>query len=273
MRITRGVGARQRMARSLLLVLVTAAVVVLGSPGRSEAATGTVYVRGSVTCPAGQPFAGAWVNSTGGRSGFASKSVHPNTSGRMAKVSRTLSNVTLATTVTLNVGCGTNGTQWRYVFNGLGRVKATKAGTVFINLDCTTSRCNTAPRGPAGSTTVNPGETSRECTYRAAEFWRQMTGTYPSWGGHAGWWDDNSAGWAKRGWAEPDSLMVWQPGSTSSGFGHVGYVADTRVASGRTEVKIYDRNWGPTDRQGEWIPVPSGAKFIRVPPRFTPYNR
>lgn len=275
MRIGRGPRTRPWTAKPLLLVLVTTAIVVFGAAGRSEAAaTGTVYVRGSVTCPAGQPFAGAWVRGSSGASGFANTRVHPGTGGRMAKVSRKLENVKLPTTVSLNVGCGTRGAsgKWRYVFNGLGRVRATGPGTVFVNVGCTTSGCTTAPRGPAG-TAVNLFPDSIQCTYRAAAFWRQMTGSYPSWDGDAGWWDDNSSGWAKRGWAEPDSLMVWQPGPTSSRYGHVGYVADTRVASGRTLVKIYDRNWGPSDRQGVWITVPPGARFIRVPPRFTPRNR
>jgi hypothetical protein len=272
--VGRDAAARLGAARPLLLVLmlVTAAMVVVGTPGRSEAATGTVYVRGSVTCPVGQPFAGAWVNSSAGGSAFADKRVHPGTGGRMARVSRRLDGVRLPTTVSLNVGCGTRGTQWRYVLTGLGKVRATGTGTVFINVVCDTSRCTTVPRGPAGPS-VNPMRDSTQCTHRAAAFWRQMTGSFPSWGGDAGWWDTNSAGWAKRNWAQPDALMVWQPGPTSSRYGHVGYVADTRVVAGRTEVEIYDRNWGPSDRQGAWITVPPGAQFIRVPPRFTPYDR
>jgi surface antigen len=103
-----------------------------------------------------------------------------------------------------------------------------------------------------------------------------MTGSYPSWSGNAGYWDDNAPtkGWAVRGWPEPDSLMISQPTSRNLA-GHVGYVADTRVYNGVTQVKIYDRNFDfrGTDRNGLWMGVPSGARFIRVPPRFTPYNR
>lgn len=253
-----------------------ASAVVLLTAEPSDAATATVYVRGSVTCPTGQPFRGAWVKSSSSGSDWASKSIHPGTSNRMAKISRTLSNVTVPTMVSLNVGCGGETSQWKYVFNGLGNVKATKAGTVFINLDCTTTSCTRAPRGQAGSTTDNPGEDSTQCTWRASEFWKQMAGSYPPWGGHAGYWDDNDnaprTGWQVRGWAEPDSIMVWQP-ATLPPYGHVGYVADTRVSNGVTQVKIYDRAAGRADRQGAWISVPAGARFIRVPPRFTPYNR
>lgn len=257
-------------------VTIAAMVITLVTPSVAKAATGTVYVRGSVTCPDGQPFVGAWVNSTGGKSGFASKAVHPNTAGRMAKISLTLSSVALPTTVSLNVGCGGSTSSWRYVYNGVGAVKANGSGTVFINLGCTTSSCSTAARGQAGSTTTNPGADSKQCTWRASEFWKQMTGSYPSWGGNAGYWDNNAPGkgWGVRSWAEPDSLMVWQP-TTSNQSGHVGYVADTRVSNGVTQVKIYDRNsdFRGTDRNGVWLNVPGGARFIRVPPRSTTYNR
>jgi hypothetical protein len=259
----------------LLLVsaaIVSAAIVVAATPGRSEAATGTVVVRGSVTCPAGQRFAGARVVTSTGGGGGAHSEVYPHTGGQMAKVSRTLEGVRLPSTVSLTVGCGIERGRWRHVISGLGKVRTGGSGTVFINVACNTDHCLTAPRGPAGPAggAANPMSDSTQCTNRAAAFWRAMTGSFPSWGGDAGWWDDNSVGWAKRGWAEPDSLMVWQPGPTSSTSGHVGYVADTRVAAGTIEVKIYDRNWGSADRHGAWIPIPPDAEFIRVPPRFTP---
>jgi hypothetical protein len=256
-------------------MLVASAAVTLMT-ARAEAATGTVYVRGTVTCPVGQPFMGTWVASSVSGSGWASKAVYPGTSSRMAKISRTLSNVAVPTTVSLNVGCGGTSSSWRYAYNRLGNVKASATGTVFINLVCTTSRCTTAPRGLAGSTARNPVSDPTQCTYRAAEFWKQMAGSYPSWGGNAGYWDDNAPtkGWAVRGWAEPDSLIVWQP-TTGNPYGHVGYVADTRVVNGVTQVKIYDRNYDfrGTNRNGVWLNLPAGVRFIRVPPRFTPYNR
>jgi len=272
-----------KRSRALLAGLLLAAIsFTFASERPASAATATVYVRGSVTCPEGQQFAGAWVTSSGGGGDFASKAIYPGTGSRMAKISRTLSNISVPSKISLNVGCGiVNGDQWRYVFNGQGAVTAPGTGTVFINLACTTASCTTAARGLPGSTSVNPAAGVGECTYRAAEFWKQMTGSYPGWGGNAGEWDTRArdiSHWNIRGWAEPDSLMVWQPGSTSSSFGHVGYVADTRVSSGATQVKIYDRNWDgdPTNvdqRDGVWIGIPAGAQFIRVPPRFDPHNR
>jgi surface antigen len=107
----------------------------------------------------------------------------------------------------------------------------------------------------------------------------------PGWGGDAGFWDDNAPvlGWEHRGWPEPDSLMVWQP--TGGGVGHVGYVADVRSSNGAMQVKIYDRNADNLPYDGKiydrprpapadpWISIPPGTRFIRVPTRFTPYNR
>jgi len=194
----------------------------------------------------------------------------------MAKVSRTLSGIALPTTIKLNIGCGGSAEKWRYTFDRVGEVKATGPGTAFINLGCTTTSCTKASKGQAGSTTRNPVTDSKQCTSRASDFWKQMTGSYPAWSGDAGYWDDNapSKGWTHRAWPEPDSLMVTQP-TRSNSAGHVGYVADVRVSNGTTQVKIYDRNtdFKGTDRNGVWLNLPAGARFIRVPPRFTQHNR
>lgn len=277
------------MIARIIAVVLVASVVVIESPDPAAAATGTVYFRGSVTCPQGYPFAGAWVHSSSGKSNWANKTILPGTSGRQARIGLKLSSVTLPTKIKINVGCGRNGSQWKKVFNGLGGVTAKATGTVFINVGCTTSSCSKAPRGSGGSTTWNPATESDPrtqygkewCTYRASEFWKQMTGSYPGWGGNAGYWDNNAPklGWGVRSWPEPDSLMVWQPTSTN-GYGHVGYVADVKNDNGTKKVKIYDRNWNnrPYDgdiynRNGKWIAIPPGARFVRVPPRFTRYNR
>jgi surface antigen len=304
MRKTRGGGSdaltvrltipRRRTASVLAGLLFVATVATFVTVTGAEAATGTVYVRGTVTCPEGQPFVGAWVDNSTGQSGFASKTILPGTKGRMARIGRTLSSVTVPTTVKINVGCGGSTSSWGYVFNGLGNVRATGTGTVFINVGCTTLSCTSAPKGTGGIAT-NPATESDPrtlygkewCTYRASEFWKQMTGSYPGWGGDAGYWDDldraQRLGWGVRSWPEPDSLMVWQPG-TAGAVGHVGYVADVRNGNGAMQVKIYDRNWDGRPYDGQiydrprpstdpWINLPSGARFIRVPPRFTPHNR
>lgn len=274
---------------ALLTVLVLLAAVFLpAAPAR--AATATVRFRGSVTCPSGYPFAGAWVESSGGGSGFATNSVMPGTDNRLAIVSRTLTNVTVPTILRINVGCGlkANGTDWKKVYNGLGRTSASGAGMVFINVSCTTTSCTTAPRGNAGSTTRNPATTTNPadmygqewCTYRASAFWKQMTGSFPSWSGDAGAWDNNAPAqnWAVRSWPEPDTLMIWQPPVGT--VGHVGYVAHVRNNNGTMQVKIYDRNWDGQpynqqlfNRDGKWEAIPAGARFIRVPPRFTTHIR
>lgn len=272
--MTGTVGSPVRRVAALAAAALLA-VLVPASP--AHAATGTVNVKGTITCPDGHPPAGVWVDSSAGRSGFAGLKTLPGTSSRHVRFERQLKDVTLPTTVKLNVGCGTkNGDQWRYVFNGVASVRATATGTVFVALGCSTSSCSTPAKGTAGSTTVNPGADSSQCTWRAAEFWKQMTGSYPAWGGNAGYWDDNAPGkgWNVRSWPEMDTIMVWQP-TSGNAAGHVGYVADLRVYNGATQVKIYDRNWvGPgADRNGVWIGIPPGAAFIRVPPRFTTHQR
>jgi hypothetical protein len=141
----RGAKSRSWTARLLLLLLVSAAIVVAATPGRAEAAreaaTGTVVVRGSVTCPAGQRFAGARVESSTGGGGVADRAVYPNTDGQMAKVSHRLVDVRLPSRVSLTVGCGTQGGRWRHVISGLGNVRATGTGTVVINVACSTDHC------------------------------------------------------------------------------------------------------------------------------------
>jgi hypothetical protein len=157
-----------------LLFVATVATFVTAS--RAEAATGTVYVRGTVTCPEGQPFMGAWVDNSTGQSDFATKTILSGTAGRMARIGRTLSSVTVPTTVKINVGCGGSTTSWRYVFNGLGNVRATGTGMVFINVGCTTGGCTSGPKGTGGVAT-NPAAESNPttlygkewCTYRASE--------------------------------------------------------------------------------------------------------
>lgn len=273
--------SRRPSRRVAALAIATLALIgSLATAAPASAATGTVTVRGAVTCPTGQAFVGTWVNSSGGRSNFANWTRVPGTSNREAIISLTLSSVTVPTTISLNIGCGGSTSNWRYVFNNVGSVRATGSGTVFINPGCTTTRCTLAPRGTGGSTTVNPGAGSTQCTYRAAAFWKEMTGSFPGWGGNAGEWDDSNRaprlGWSVRNWPEPNSIMVTQPSGSGLGrYGHVGYVADVRVSGGTTQVKIYDRNYDGRggDRNGVWVSIPSGARFIQAPPRFTTHNR
>lgn len=101
------------MVARIIAVVLVASVAVVQSPHPAAAATGTVYFRGSVTCPEGYPFAGAWVNSSSGKSNWANKTILPGTSGRHARIGLTLSSVTLPTKIKINVGCGTDGSQWK----------------------------------------------------------------------------------------------------------------------------------------------------------------
>jgi len=97
-----------------------------------------------------------------------------------------------------------------------------------------------------------------------------MTNRFPNWRGDAGYWDDNAAatGWKVEGVPMADSIAVWQPG-TASAWGHVGYVADTRVSSGVLQMKVYDRNWDGNggNRNGVWLNARSDQRFIVAPPQ------
>ncbi len=99
-----------------------------------------------------------------------------------------------------------------------------------------------------------------------------MTDRHRNFSGDAHYWDTaaQSAGWTVRSWPRPDSIAVWQPNQAgAAGAGHVAYVADTRVASGKLQMKIYDRNWVSrgADRNAEWVDFSSGMKFIVAAPR------
>jgi surface antigen len=128
---------------------------------------------------------------------------------------------------------------------------------------------NNTPAAPA----KNPAYNSLQCTWRAAEFWKEMTGRYPNWGGDAHAWDDNAGatGWAVRSWPRPDSIVVWQKNQISGGVGHVGYVADTKVSGGKLLMKVYDRNRvGQGVDKTEWLAFQPGMRFIVPPPRTAP---
>jgi hypothetical protein len=71
------------------------------------------------------------------------------------------------------------------------------------------------PRGnPCGIRRIKSGHRF-DAVHLASEYWKQMTGRYPSWGYpyvDAYAWDDGAAskGWAYRSWPRPDSIAVWQ---------------------------------------------------------------
>jgi surface antigen len=106
-----------------------------------------------------------------------------------------------------------------------------------------------------------------------------MTGRYPNWGGNAGYWDNNAAATTGTDWtvssvARPRSLFVIQP-TSSNPAGHVGYVSDARVSSGVVQIRISDRNWNASckdgtqpvyDRTNVWINVATTMRFIVPPP-------
>jgi hypothetical protein len=269
--------AMRRLPAVLALVLLVAALAGAppnGTPTLSASAssstTATYRVYGTVACPSAMPVVGVWMRSTGGGSQFLSWTPYPGASS-IARIYKAFT-TNLPTSIYLNVGCGGKPAKWRSS-SRTPTVSVSSGSVLYLNTECNgLGSCayfpkeNNTPPAPS----YNPAADSTQCTWRAAEFWKKMTGRYPNWRGNAGYWDDNAAttGWAKRSWPRPDSLAVWQP-TASNPAGHVGYVADTRVSNGVLQMKIYDRNYDfrGTDRNGVWLNFVRGMKFIVVPPR------
>lgn len=265
------------MARRLcVFAAILAAVAELTVVPQAEAAsqaTVTYRIRGTVACPSGQPVVGVWMQSSGGGSGFMTWTAYPGAPTIARFSSPNAFKFTLGSSIHLNVGCG--GTPTRWGSSSRGPSITVKSGSMlYMNAECNGSTCSTFPmenNTPAAPST-NPGADSKQCTWRAALYWKEMTGRYPNWNGNAGYWDDNAAktGWAVRSWPRPDSIFVRQPKPNSkTDVGHVGWVSDTRVEGGKLQMRIYDRNsdWRGSDRDGVWIDFVSGMKFIVAPAR------
>lgn len=261
-------GVRRLLAGVISLGAATTGMVATAGPA---AAASAVAIRGTVACPSGMPVVGVWVESSGGGSGFAGWTAYPGAS-TIARFARSFS-AALPTTVYLNVGCGREPSNWGSSSRTPSATIAS-AATLHYNVECSSvGSCavfrndNNDPPSPSS----NPTADSSQCTYRASDFFKVMTNRQRNWRGDAHAWDTAAAsvGWTVRSWPRPDSLVVWQPnmGGAHATLGHVGYVADTRVSSGKLQMKIYDRNWGPADRDGVWVNFVSGMKFIVVAPR------
>jgi hypothetical protein len=210
------------------------------------------------------------MNSTGGGSGWTSFTKYP---GRphVARYSRTFS-TNLPSSISLNVGCGGTPQKWGSSSSTPAK-KVTSGAILFMNARCTPSAgtCgfppleNDTPKAPSFNPATQYG--TDECTYRASEFWKTMTGRFPNWPGNAGFWDTNAAatGWRVEGVPMADSIAILTQGDP----GHVGYVADTRVSSGKLQMKIYDRNKinDGKDINGQWRDYTSAMRFIVAPPQ------
>lgn len=262
-----------RLRRFAMLAFACAAATILAFPAAGGAAT-KLYLRGAVVCPKNAPVVGVWVASSGGGSGWAAYTAYPGTK-YAARFSRTfVSN--LSTKVSLSIGCGGKPSKWGTTTK-TGALTVKTGTLIYFNVHCSTStkRCTTPPLEndtPKASRTVNSvgAAYADQCTYRAAEFWKVMTGRYPNWSGNAYQWAGNAkaTGWQLESFATPDSIAV-TPSSAASSFGHVAYVADVRVASGKVQLKIYDRNFDfhGHDRNAVWVDTKPGMRFISAPAR------
>lgn len=255
-----------------LLAIVLGATIALGM-GTAAGAASTVTVSGVASCDNGQAIVGIWMNSSGGGAGWVTD--RPSMPGRanIAVFHKTFT-ANLPTRVSFDVGCG--GTPAKWTSSNKSPVVTVSSATFTSNLWCNGNGvCRTA-KAPAntGSSTVNPAAGVCWCTYRAAEFWKKMTGRYPAWGGDAGYWDDRAPtlGWEVSSEPRPRSLFVDQP--ANGGVGHVGYVSDVRIVNGTLQIQISDRNGNGSCRDGSqpvsdrtnvWINVKAGSRYIVAP--------
>jgi surface antigen len=268
---------KQSRVRRAAFSIVAFATAVVGSVGLSNpaAAATAVRVHGTVECSGGKAVVGIWINSSGGGSKFADWTPYP---GRphVAVYSATVS-TNFSTNLRLDVGCGGSKATWGSN-NKTPELRMSSGTSNPMNaLACGASVCkfgtkeNNTPAAPGSNTFAS--KQNCWCTYLAAERWRSMTGRFPNWSGNANRWDDNasSTGWSVTSSASPRSIFVDDAGK----YGHVGYVKDVRITSGKVQIKIDDRNSNgsctdagraPYDRSSVWIDVKSTMKFIVPPP-------
>ncbi|GAA1614488.1 CHAP domain-containing protein [Catellatospora bangladeshensis] len=247
-----------------ILGTVAAAVALVAGPGLAQPAhAATVTVSGTVSCEYGRAVVGVWVQANSGGSGFASWSAIP---GRVnvASYSRAVS----SGTVSLHIGCGGTGGSW-WGDNWTGGVNV--GGNATLNARCyeaagTGTRCNWPARG---ATTDRNWFVAGYCTWGAADIWRSRTGSYPGWGGNALDWDTNAAA---KGWTVVDtprarSVVVMEPGATTSSLGHVGWVNHYYLSGGTVYLNITDMNssgfgvWSTYDRAWK----PGYMRFVLAP--------
>lgn len=277
----RSVLLRIGAAAVLALALATGIASANAASGTSPHSSGEVHLRGAVTCPSGDNVEGVYVHSSGGGSTFATWSAYAGYATTAHYYTAFTTN--LPTSIYLSVGCGGSTQGWKYAPNSPSKTVSSGAVWLYDDVTCSTTSCS-FPSSPknTGSTTTNPFSDPKdcaaegapptcECTYRAASFWKTMTGHYPDWNGNAADWDTNAAakGWSVWTLPRPGVLFVEQ-GTKSNPYGHVGFVADVRNSGGVLQMKIYDRNYDfkGSDRNGVWINWSSSDKMIMPPPWY-----
>jgi hypothetical protein len=126
-----GVGA---LACASTLAMAPAPASAAPAPSSSSAAAG-LSVSGQVTCAAGQPVDGVWVNSSGGGSNYAKWRA---TSRSSASYSTRLPTST-PTAISLHVGCGGSAVDWESANWTPAVLMVVRSET--INADCARGQC------------------------------------------------------------------------------------------------------------------------------------
>lgn len=277
--------SQHRRRRRVAPVVAGLLIIPLAAlPPTPHADAFTSYrIFGTISCPSTKPPVGVFIESSGGGGRFADWKILPG-SPTVAYFSTTIS-TTLPTNVKLSVGCGGTKTTWAST-NKTPAIKIATGGSRALNTWCDAKGiCSWAPTitTATDTKTVNPVGVAYkcQCTYYAAERWKDAIGVYPNWRlpdgsgriGNANTWDDNAEriGWRVTNGPRPRSLFVENAGG--GGAGHVGYVQDIRINSnGTIDIQVSDQNADGIDatcdiQTDHWLHVTTTMRFIVLPPK------
>ncbi|MEB4613880.1 CHAP domain-containing protein [Leucobacter sp. M11] len=135
-----------------------------------------------------------------------------------------------------------------------------------------TPLCASSVARPLGATRAGnwAGDTG-QCTWLAYEKAKQFSGAYPALTGNARDWaaSARATGWAVSLDAQPNSIVVFQPGVHGAfGAGHVAWATKTQQRADGRYVFVQEMNfrgWRVTSER--WVKDVPGMSFILLPPR------
>jgi hypothetical protein len=240
-----------KVKRLLIGFIGSTLISMMAAPAASAAASVTFKVDGVVQCASGRAAEGVWVASSAGGSNWASWKALPGNAA-IAYYSFALT-TPVDTSISLHVGCaiaqGTSST-WasdNYTPNYNNTSNSTaplvinalncSSGTTLVAKKTVTGACTLPTQGVGTSSATNPGDHGY-CTCGASYFWKNNTGSYPSWTGDADVWvkGAQSKKWTVVSFPAPHALIVW------TGQDHVGWV--TSVNWSAQTLTYIDMNGG-----------------------------
>jgi surface antigen len=114
---------------------------------------------------------------------------------------------------------------------------------------------------------TNPGDAGN-CTWYAAERFKQFSGVYPNVSGDAHNWNDAAVqnGWLVFSTPKTQAVVVWEP-STARPFGHLGWVNHMKLTPGvGTEIHISEMNrFNLYEITHRWVTHGPDMSYIMAP--------